>query len=55
MIESVFVFTDMEFEKASKHDWETEYKAIQTKFKKFGFSKVPEMLFWNLRGRLAGG
>lgn len=48
MIERVFVFSNMEFDRASKYDWETEYRAIRTKFRKYGFNKVPELVFWNL-------
>ncbi|CAI0457902.1 unnamed protein product [Linum tenue] len=29
--------------------WETDYEAIQRKFKEKGFSRVPEIVFWNLR------
>lgn len=34
---------------ASANDWETDYQAIVRKFNEKGFSKVPEIVFWNLR------
>ncbi|KAK3043403.1 hypothetical protein RJ639_001982 [Escallonia herrerae] len=57
MIKRVFVFSDMEFDQASRHGyskirpkgWETDYEVIQRKFKENGYSKVPEIVFWNLR------
>ncbi|XP_043718288.1 uncharacterized protein LOC122666205 isoform X1 [Telopea speciosissima] len=50
MIKRVFVFSDMEFDQASENNWETDYKAIQWKFKESGYgSVVPEIVFWNLR------
>ncbi|KAM7488260.1 hypothetical protein LguiB_025744 [Lonicera macranthoides] len=53
MIKRLFVFSDMEFDQASKNDWETDYKVIKRKFKKKGYKKVPEIVFWNLRNSLA--
>uniref|UniRef100_A0A7N0UU27 Uncharacterized protein n=1 Tax=Kalanchoe fedtschenkoi TaxID=63787 RepID=A0A7N0UU27_KALFE len=29
--------------------WKTDYEVIQTKFQEHGYSKVPEIVFWNLR------
>ncbi|CAI0457895.1 unnamed protein product [Linum tenue] len=29
--------------------WETDYQAIQRKFGEKGYSRVPEIVFWNLR------
>ncbi|XP_059442110.1 uncharacterized protein LOC132174477 [Corylus avellana] len=50
MIKRIFAFSDMEFDKASCNDWETDYKAIQRKFRERGYgSVVPEIVFWNLR------
>ncbi|CAI0439002.1 unnamed protein product [Linum tenue] len=51
MVNKVFVFSDMELNQASSHDegWETDYEAIQRKFRAKGFSRVPEIVFWNLR------
>nr|GMD59741.1 uncharacterized protein LOC109185905 isoform X2 [Ipomoea batatas] len=49
MIRRVFVFSDMEFDKASEDSWETDYEAIQRKFREKGFTNVPEVVFWNLR------
>ena len=50
MIKRVFVFSDMEFDKASANRWETDYEAIQRKFREKGYrSIIPEIVFWNLR------
>lgn len=48
MIKRLFVFSDMEFDKASFNPWETDYQVIQKKFRKHGYEKVPEIVFWNL-------
>lgn len=63
MIKRVFVFSDMEFDDASrnsssdsnvegqevKRSWEADYEAIAMKFKAKGYNKVPDIVFWNLR------
>nr|GEX90574.1 hypothetical protein [Tanacetum cinerariifolium] len=49
MVKRVFVFSDMEFDQASSRPWETDYEAIQRKFKSNGYENVPEIVFWNLR------
>ncbi|KAI3920779.1 hypothetical protein MKW98_005605 [Papaver atlanticum] len=63
MIKRLFVFSDMEFDEASRknydttdsdsdskgNDWETDYQVIEKKFRKKGYMKVPEIVFWNLR------
>ncbi|KAL3623514.1 hypothetical protein CASFOL_032330 [Castilleja foliolosa] len=50
MIKRLFVFSDMEFDQASLHPWETDYQAIVRKFKEKGYGDcVPEIVFWNLR------
>ncbi|KAK1395299.1 hypothetical protein POM88_014355 [Heracleum sosnowskyi] len=49
MIRTVFVFSDMEFDAASMNPWETDYMVIQRKFKKNGYERVPDIVFWNLR------
>ncbi|KAL8100113.1 hypothetical protein AgCh_032391 [Apium graveolens] len=36
-----------------KNPWETDYQAIQRKFKENGYKKVPEIVFWNLRESFA--
>ncbi|KAK1391414.1 GPI inositol-deacylase PGAP1-like protein [Heracleum sosnowskyi] len=53
MIKTVFVFSDMEFDKASATPWETDYMVIQKKFKKNGYERVPNIVFWNLRNSSA--
>jgi len=50
MVRRVFVFSDMEFDQASAHPWETDYEAIVRKFSEAGYgAAVPEIVFWNLR------
>ncbi|KAL8100149.1 hypothetical protein AgCh_032418 [Apium graveolens] len=49
MIKTVFVFSDMEFDKALKNPWETDYMVIQKKFKENGYERVPDIMFGNLR------
>ncbi|XP_077229434.1 uncharacterized protein LOC143862296 [Tasmannia lanceolata] len=49
MVKRIFVFSDMEFDAASENRWETDYKAIQRKFRERGYVSVPEIVFWNLR------
>ncbi|KAL5827198.1 hypothetical protein ACOSQ3_019031 [Xanthoceras sorbifolium] len=50
MIKRLFVFSDMEFDKASPNPWETDYQAIVRKYTEKGYgSVVPEIVFWNLR------
>ncbi|KAK1395338.1 GPI inositol-deacylase PGAP1-like protein [Heracleum sosnowskyi] len=53
MVKRVFVFSDMEFDQASSNPWETDYQAIQRKFKENGYERVPEIVFWNLRDSFA--
>ncbi|OIW04691.1 hypothetical protein TanjilG_16154 [Lupinus angustifolius] len=54
MVQKVFVFSGMEFEKASDKDWETDYEAITRKFTKKGYgSAVPHIVFWNLNNSKA--
>ncbi|OVA17406.1 protein of unknown function DUF2828 [Macleaya cordata] len=53
MIKRIFVFSDMEFDQASENDWETDYQAIQRKFRERGYMSVPEIVFWNLRNSMA--
>ncbi|KAL3625188.1 hypothetical protein CASFOL_030642 [Castilleja foliolosa] len=49
MIKRVFVFSDTEFDEASKDPWETDYEAIVRKFKEKGYGEcVPEIVFWKL-------
>ncbi|KAI3971311.1 hypothetical protein MKX01_008155 [Papaver californicum] len=64
MIKRLFVFSDMEFNQASRNysydyynqsrldpatQWETDYQVIQNKFREKGYMNVPEIVFWNLR------
>lgn len=49
MIKRVFVFSDMEFYRAWRTPWETDYQAIVMKFGEKGYwSSAPEIVFWNL-------
>uniref|UniRef100_A0A803KSW0 DUF7788 domain-containing protein n=1 Tax=Chenopodium quinoa TaxID=63459 RepID=A0A803KSW0_CHEQI len=54
MLRRLFVFIDEDFEKVSAHPWETEYAGIKAKFLDRGFEKVPEVVFWNLKGLIGG-
>ncbi|KAA8548795.1 hypothetical protein F0562_000479 [Nyssa sinensis] len=36
-------------EDIDENNWETDYKVIMRKFREKGYSKVPEIVFWNLR------
>src|ERR1044072_1546835 len=50
MIKRIFVFSDMEFDRASANAWETDYQAITRKYNEKGYgSAVPQIVFWNLR------
>ncbi|KAF8018366.1 hypothetical protein BT93_H3297 [Corymbia citriodora subsp. variegata] len=50
MVRKVFVFSDMEFDKASSTPWETDYEAITRKFRESGYREaVPQLVFWNLK------
>ncbi|KAL3625197.1 hypothetical protein CASFOL_030651 [Castilleja foliolosa] len=49
MIKRLFVFSDMEFNKASENPWMTDYEVIVRKFKEKGYGDcVPEIVFWKL-------
>ncbi|PRQ50693.1 hypothetical protein RchiOBHm_Chr2g0136111 [Rosa chinensis] len=50
MIKRIFVFSDMEFDRASSNRWETDYEVIQRKYRENGYGDaVPQIVFWNLR------
>ncbi|KAK1552934.1 hypothetical protein Q3G72_025991 [Acer saccharum] len=50
IIKRLFVFSDMEFDQASRNPWETDYQAIVRKYTEKGYgSVVPQIVFWNLR------
>ncbi len=59
MIETLFIFSDMQFDDAcgswnSKEDYysktpSTNFKVAQANFEKHGY-KLPKVVFWNLRG-----
>ncbi|WCJ26751.1 hypothetical protein M5689_008545 [Euphorbia peplus] len=50
MIKRVFVFSDMEFDKASSRHGETDYQTMVRKFTEKGYgSAIPEVVFWNVR------
>ncbi|KAK1552823.1 hypothetical protein Q3G72_023954 [Acer saccharum] len=50
MIKRLFVFSDMEFNKASANQWETDYQTIVRKYTEKGYgTTVPEIMFRNLR------
>ncbi|XP_052625526.1 uncharacterized protein LOC111887907 [Lactuca sativa] len=41
--------SEEEVDEAPVDPWETDYEAIERKFKSCGYAKVPEIVFWNLR------
>lgn len=50
MIKRLFVFSDMEFDQASRCSWKTDDQNIVMKFTKKGYGAViPQIVFWNLR------
>ncbi|KAJ0038851.1 hypothetical protein Pint_23793 [Pistacia integerrima] len=50
MIKKLFVFSDMEFDRAGNNPWETDYQVIVRKYTEKGYGSVlPEIVFWNLR------
>ncbi|XP_065852400.1 uncharacterized protein [Euphorbia lathyris] len=50
MIKRVFVFSDMEFDKASSRHDETDYQVMVRKFREKGYGNaIPEVVFWNVR------
>ncbi|PQQ00326.1 uncharacterized protein Pyn_14588 [Prunus yedoensis var. nudiflora] len=50
MITKVFVFTIyFDFDEISANQWETDYEAIQSKFKEKGYGNVvPHLVVWNM-------
>lgn len=56
MVQKIFVFSDMQFDSASRLDgkskW-TSYERIQKKFQDAGY-QLPQLVFWNLAGGRAG-
>ncbi|KAI3910107.1 hypothetical protein MKW98_014492 [Papaver atlanticum] len=52
MIKRLFVFSDMEFNQASRkgcYSYYDQSRPIQKKFREKGYMNVPEIVFWNLR------
>ena len=47
MVDTLFIFTDMQFDAASGTDSKTIYRIVQEKYASRGV-KVPHMVFWNL-------
>ena len=55
MIKRLFVFSDMQFDSASRDlrktaSWETTYDFIESAYRKAGY-QVPQIVFWDLNGR----
>ena len=48
MVEQLFIFTDMQFDKAHKGSWAATYNEICQLYAKAGYI-VPKIVFWNLR------
>jgi len=56
MVKRVFVFSDMQFDKAEqngKSDLASSFERIKKKYADFGY-EMPELIFWNLAGGRAG-
>ncbi|KAJ7549624.1 hypothetical protein O6H91_07G060700 [Diphasiastrum complanatum] len=53
MIKRLFIFSDMEFDQASKNPWETDYIVICSKFEAAGYGSPPQVVFWNLRNSIS--
>lgn len=49
MVQTIFVFSDMEFDDCGGDKYETDYQMIQRKFAEAGYP-LPGIVFWNLRG-----
>eukprot|EP00597_Dinobryon_sp_UTEXLB2267_P012698 CAMPEP_0170115432 /NCGR_PEP_ID=MMETSP0020_2-20130122/11488_1 /TAXON_ID=98059 /ORGANISM="Dinobryon sp., Strain UTEXLB2267" /LENGTH=681 /DNA_ID=CAMNT_0010342993 /DNA_START=54 /DNA_END=2099 /DNA_ORIENTATION=- len=51
MIQTIFVFSDMEFDAAESRieGQKTNFQIAKQKFEKYGY-KLPRIVFWNLRG-----
>lgn len=55
MVKQVFVFSDMQFNSASRgaDKWSTSYERIKKDFEAAGY-QMPKLIFWNLAGGRAG-
>lgn len=56
MVKRVFVFSDMQFDQATRggeHGFASSYERIKAKFREAGY-EMPELVFWNLAGGRAG-
>ncbi|XP_059068375.1 uncharacterized protein LOC131858909 [Cryptomeria japonica] len=49
MIKQLFVFSDMLFHQVLLNPLETDYWAIERKYKEAGYGTPPRVVFWNLR------
>lgn len=56
MVKRVFVFSDMQFDEASrsKDRWDTSYERIEKGYREAGY-EMPELIFWNLAGNDTSG
>lgn len=52
MVKKIFIFTDMQFDRALNHDSHTLYEQFADKFLTLGY-KMPDTIFWNLRATKA--
>lgn len=48
MVEKIFIFTDMQFDRVDGHHWDSTFAKIKTMFKGCGY-EVPQLIVWNLR------
>lgn len=50
MPKRIFVFTNRDFRKAFKCDWQDNYKEALKNYTRRGYQTLPDMVFWNLKG-----
>ncbi|KAK9664623.1 hypothetical protein RND81_14G056900 [Saponaria officinalis] len=50
MVERVFIFSNKEFRKSVNSCWGWNYRAVWENYQKYGFDRVPEVVFWNIEG-----
>ncbi|KAL6270566.1 hypothetical protein ACE6H2_027477 [Prunus campanulata] len=50
MPKRIFVFTNRDFQKAFKRDWQDNYKEALKNYRRRGYQTLPDVVFWNLKG-----
>jgi hypothetical protein len=55
MVKRVLVFSDMQFDEATKGQYnKTTHENLEAKFKNAGYT-LPQIVYWNLRASVSGG